>query len=159
MGIMSFLEVIRDIKDKDKIEYTYRLFRIYGGQTSGYRHQYLRYRFKCPYFAYCALSSNPLIKGKGIPTPMEIFEDECLCHTCIMVCEKCELSVKTWDNYRGTPNYRPMQVHHKNYDTLPNDKSDWYESYGFLCRKCNVQEAWDRRPDEDRNSHNPQSRR
>ena len=106
-----------------------------------YRSRYLKHRLDCPYFAYCSLATliNGSYKGNSwlysgfydinFPSPYEVFRKECACIFCNIRCDICEKEEQTFNT--------GFVVHHKDYYTPPNSKSNWHNSYGILCRSCN----------------------
>ena len=125
----------------DKVTYTMNLLNIYEKVgDSHYRSRYIRYKFTCPYFAYCTLTfyiSNHL-HLENLLTPFEVFGSCCNCPSCVLTCDNCDKSIGTYENF--TAKFQ-LVVHHKDYNTLPNSGPDWYRSFGILCFSCNIKEA------------------
>ena len=117
--------------------------------TSSYRSRYVRYRFSCPYSAYCTLVAYiPKVlhmePQERFPSPKEVFGVECKCLTCFVRCERCSETKETHESFtesnrRGSSRgSNRIVVHHKRYDVVPNSSVDWHTSFGFLCYSCNL---------------------
>ena len=108
-----------------------------------HRSRYIRFRTNCPYFVFCVIFRH---LGESL-TPIEIFGDDCKCHSCYLSCDKCGKTVKTFSNHYvpqpelGSKEVGQMIVHHYDYNTPANSKPDWYKSYGILCVSCNIKDG------------------